>query len=108
MDPLVEDARDRGDAHRLPAAPRHPIALAAAGLRSLGPPGTSRRLFEGEKARGALRGQRRPLVPAAGERPSALFGFLLGTLGHAFGWPLPKGGSQKIADALASYLAPRG
>ena len=37
-------------------------------------------------------------------RPSALFGLVLGTLGHAFGWPLPKGGSQSIADALASYL----
>jgi phytoene dehydrogenase-like protein len=25
-------------------------------------------------------------------------------LGHAFGWPFPKGGSQRIADALTSYL----
>ncbi len=25
-------------------------------------------------------------------------------LGHAVGWPLPRGGSQSIADALASYL----
>lgn len=38
------------------------------------------------------------------KRPSALFGFVLGTLGHAFGWPLPKGGSQSIVNALASYL----
>jgi phytoene dehydrogenase-like protein len=29
-------------------------------------------------------------------------------LGHAFGWPFPKGGSQKIADALASYLVSLG
>jgi phytoene dehydrogenase-like protein len=40
--------------------------------------------------------------------PSALFGFLLGTLGHAFGWPFPRGGSQKLADALASYLVSLG
>jgi phytoene dehydrogenase-like protein len=40
--------------------------------------------------------------------PSAMFGLLLGTLGHAFGWPFPKGGSQKLADALASYLASLG
>ena len=38
------------------------------------------------------------------QSPSALFGLLLGTLGHAFGWPFPKGGSQRIADALTSYL----
>ncbi|MDQ4083531.1 MAG: NAD(P)/FAD-dependent oxidoreductase, partial [Actinomycetota bacterium] len=38
------------------------------------------------------------------KRPSAMFGLLMGTLGHAFGWPFPKGGAQGIADALASYL----
>src|SRR5215218_461205 len=36
--------------------------------------------------------------------PSGAFGLVFATLGHAVGWPLPKGGSQKIADALASYL----
>ena len=36
--------------------------------------------------------------------PSAAFGLMLGLLGHAVGWPLPRGGSQRIADALASYL----
>jgi phytoene dehydrogenase-like protein len=40
--------------------------------------------------------------------PSALFGLVLGTLGHAFGWPFPKGGSQRIADALTSYLTSLG
>ena len=28
----------------------------------------------------------------------------MGLTGHAVGWPLPRGGSQSIADALASYL----
>jgi phytoene dehydrogenase-like protein len=36
--------------------------------------------------------------------PSASFGLVLGALGHVVGWPFPKGGSQKIADALVSYL----
>jgi phytoene dehydrogenase-like protein len=36
--------------------------------------------------------------------PSAAFGLVFGALGHAVGWPFPKGGSQKIADALVSYL----
>jgi phytoene dehydrogenase-like protein len=35
---------------------------------------------------------------------SASFGLVLGLTGHAVGWPLPRGGSQAIADALASYL----
>ena len=36
--------------------------------------------------------------------PSGAVGLALGLFGHAFGWPLPRGGSQAIADALASYL----
>jgi phytoene dehydrogenase-like protein len=39
------------------------------------------------------------------ERPfSASFGVLFAASAHAVGWPIPKGGSQKIADALASYV----
>ena len=37
-------------------------------------------------------------------RRRAAFGLMLGVLAHAVGWPLPRGGSQQIADALASYL----
>jgi phytoene dehydrogenase-like protein len=29
---------------------------------------------------------------------------MLGMLGHAVGWPFPRGGSQKLADALAAHL----
>jgi phytoene dehydrogenase-like protein len=36
--------------------------------------------------------------------PSAAFGLMLGLLGHAVGWPFPRGGSQALSDALASYL----
>src|SRR5262249_12412771 len=37
-------------------------------------------------------------------RGSAGFGLVLGLLGHAVGWPLPRGGSQQIANALAAHL----
>jgi phytoene dehydrogenase-like protein len=36
--------------------------------------------------------------------PSAAFGVVLGMLGHAVGWPSPRGGSQQIALALMSLL----
>jgi len=37
-------------------------------------------------------------------RPSAGFALALLTLGHAVGWPFPRGGSQRLADALAARL----
>ncbi len=89
--------------------PRHPVALAAAGVRSLlSARGQAEALFEGERARGLFAGNAGHSFLPLEKPPSALFGLLLGTLGHAFGWPFPKGGSQKIADALASYLVSLG
>jgi phytoene dehydrogenase-like protein len=37
-------------------------------------------------------------------RPSAGFALALLTLGHTVGWPFPRGGSQRLADALAARL----
>ena len=37
-------------------------------------------------------------------RPSAGFGLALSVLGHVVGWPFPRGGSQRLADALAAKL----
>jgi phytoene dehydrogenase-like protein len=110
MDPLVEDARRIEDTLTSSLrAPQHPIALATAGLRSLlAARGRAERLFVGEKARGLFAGNAAHSFLPLEKPPSALFGFLLGTLGHAFGWPFPKGGSQKLADALASYLVSLG
>jgi phytoene dehydrogenase-like protein len=83
----------------------HPLALATSGLRALRPArNLAENLFEGEKARGLFAGNAAHSFLPLEKRPSAMFGLLLGTLGHAFGWPFPKGGSQRIADALASYL----
>ena len=85
--------------------PRHPVALGRFGwfaLRSAsGLAGTwfadepARALFAGLSAHSLL-----PLEQAA----SAAFGLVLGMFGHAVGWPLPRGGSQQVANALAAHL----
>src|SRR5207302_10161330 len=41
-------------------------------------------------------------------RPSAGFGLMLIVLAHARGWPFPRGGAQRIADALAARLVELG
>src|SRR6185369_46736 len=52
-------------------------------------------LFAGVAAHGMV-----PLETA----PSGAIGLVLGALAHAVGWPIPRGGAQRLADALASYL----
>ncbi len=88
-----------------PRLPRHPFALASFGLRAVrSARGLAEGLFGGEKARGLFAGNAAHSFLAMEQPPSAAFGLVLGALGHAVGWPFPKGGSQKIADALVSYL----
>jgi phytoene dehydrogenase-like protein len=35
---------------------------------------------------------------------SSAFGLVLGLAGHVVGWPIPRGGSRQITNALAAYL----
>ena len=88
-----------------PRLPRHPIALARFGLKAVrSARGLAESLFEGEKARGLFAGNAAHSALPMERVPSGAFGLVFATLSHAVGWPFPKGGSQKIADALASYL----
>ena len=85
--------------------PKHPLGLAQFGLAALWPANwfaktffreeTTRALFAGIAAHSFL-----PLESLI----SAAFGFVLGTAGHAVGWPIPRGGSQSISNALAEYF----
>jgi phytoene dehydrogenase-like protein len=73
---------------------RHPLALAGFGLRALWPVHTlARALFRGERARGLLAGISAHACLPLERLPSAAFGLVLGMLGHAVGWPVPRGGS---------------
>ena len=88
-----------------PRLPRRPLSLARFGLRAIRP---ARRLaenvFAGQRARALFAGlaahSMLPLEYAA----SAAFGLVLGAAAHALGWPIARGGAQRLADALASYL----
>ena len=92
-----------------PSLIRHPLALAFSGIKALGAAERlAERTFEGEKAKGLFAGNAAHSFLPLDRPPSALFGLLLGTLGHAFGWPFPQGGSQSLANALASYLESMG
>jgi phytoene dehydrogenase-like protein len=88
-----------------PLPPRHPIILARFGLHALrSARGLAESQFKGERARAIFAGLAgHGMLPL--ETPTtASMGLVLGLLAHAVGWPIPKGGSQVIVDALANQL----
>ncbi len=85
--------------------PRHPILMArfgALGLQSAA--GLARARFDGARARALFAGIAAHSMLPLDQRPSAAFGLILAVLGHACGWPLVRGGSERISDALADEL----
>jgi phytoene dehydrogenase-like protein len=85
--------------------PRHPVALTRFGLRAIWPAKRfARSTFSDEPARALFAGLAAHSILPLEKLGSASFGLVLGLTGHAVGWPLPRGGSQSLADALASYL----
>ncbi len=85
--------------------PRHPFGMARLGLVGVrAATALARRRFRGFRARALFAGLAAHSFLPLESRPSAAFGLLLGVTGHAIGWPLPRGGAQRIADALASLL----
>jgi phytoene dehydrogenase-like protein len=85
--------------------PKHPLAMARFGLPGLLPATTALRYrFRGERARAVLAGcAAHSILPL--ERPlTAAVGMIFALSAHITDWPVAAGGSQAIADALASYL----
>jgi len=84
---------------------RHPVELAPFGLQALLPARTlANSLFKGEHARAIFASMCAHSMLPLSRAASAAVGLSLGAIGHAVGWPMPRGGSQHISDALAAYL----
>ena len=85
--------------------PHHPAALARFGLSAIQP---ARRLvesrFRAPRARALFAGLAAHSMLPLEQWGSAAFGLVLGIAAHTVGWPIVKGGAQKLSDALASYL----
>ncbi|MDP8959751.1 MAG: NAD(P)/FAD-dependent oxidoreductase [Actinomycetota bacterium] len=85
--------------------PRYPLAMARFGWQALRPASrVAERMFEGKRAPALFAGlAAHGILPL--DRPlTASFGMIFAAVGHVAGWPLPRGGSQRIADALTAYL----
>jgi phytoene dehydrogenase-like protein len=86
--------------------PRHnPFLMAGFGLRAMT---SARKLvdhyFQGERARALFAGNAAHSMIPLEDTPSAAYGLVLLLTGHAVGWGFPRGGAQKIAEALSAYF----
>jgi len=89
--------------------PRHPLAMANIGRHAVRPAARlARTEFEGERAQALLAGLAAHSNVSLQRRMTGGFALGLALLGHAVGWPVASGGSQAIADALASCLVELG
>ncbi|MGI8776260.1 MAG: phytoene desaturase family protein [Acidimicrobiales bacterium] len=107
MGPLVDQWDPLIDTLLAPVlrVPPHPLVLARFGLRAILPAATlARRLFHADAARALFAGLAGHAILDLGAPLTSSFGVTLGASAHAVGWPVARGGSQHIADALVSYL----
>jgi phytoene dehydrogenase-like protein len=88
--------------------PRHPLALAGFGIRALAPATLLARALNGERARALFGGCAAHSFSPLSQPLSASAGVALICAAHRYGWPFAEGGSQAIADALASVVREHG
>ena len=85
--------------------PRHPLPFALFGMKALLPAHLLGRLtFQTPAARALFAGMAGHSFLPLNHPLSAAFGLILGTLGHVAGWPVAKGGSRMITEAMACYF----
>jgi phytoene dehydrogenase-like protein len=85
--------------------PHHPLTLLRFGPPALLPAATLAKIaFRGERARALFAGMACHSIMPLEQITTAAFGLMLNITAHAVGWPIPRSGSQAIADALAAYL----
>jgi phytoene dehydrogenase-like protein len=106
FEPLVRDAEPLLRQLLAPLRPpRHPLLLGRFGLNAIrSADGFARSRFEGERARALLAGCCAHSLLSLRAPVSAAFGIVLVLGAHAVGWPVARGGSQQLAEALAAHL----
>ena len=88
--------------------PRHPLLLARFGVPALPPVTLLSQMFRGEAARALFGGLAAHSVLPLEAAGTSAFALLFAALGHAVGWPFPKGGAQSLADALTAHFCALG
>jgi len=109
LGPLVRDAEKLLPAILGPLRPtRHPIALSRFGLLGLRSAKGLARRFDGPRGPALVAGNAAHSVLRLDRPPTSAVALVLLLTGHHVGWPVARGGSQAVADALASIARAHG
>lgn len=106
FEPLVKQADDLLAATLGPfRPPRHPVLMTRFGLRAMRSAcGLANGWFKHEHAKGLFAGMAAHSILPLENKLTAAVGLMLGISAHAAGWPVAKGGSREITNAMARYL----
>lgn len=88
---------------------RSPLLLARFGVKGLrAARGLAASTFRTARARALFAGLAAHSIASLDAPLTASFGLVLAASAHAAGWPLPRGGSQRLVEGLLSVLAAHG
>ena len=107
MEPLAAHWRELAPDFLRPMLrlPRHPFLMASFALRGLrSASSVAANWFQGEKAKALFAGLAAHSFLRLDQVPSSAFALVLGAAGHVRGWPMPRGGSGALSQALAKYF----
>jgi phytoene dehydrogenase-like protein len=105
--PLVENWRALAPELLAPLIrlPRHPFLLAKFGLQGVASARfLANRVFRSERTKALFAGLAAHSFLTLDEPLTAAFAIMFAVTAHAVGWPIPRGGSQSIANALCAHL----
>src|SRR5262249_17459132 len=88
--------------------PRHPMPMAGFGLTALRSGKAVGGRFKTDEAKGFFGGMGAHSMQPLTKATTAAVALVLMASGHLKGWPLPRGGTHHIADALAAYFVSLG
>lgn len=85
--------------------PRHPVLMSRFGLRAVqSATRLANRWFRREYAKGLFAGMAAHSVMPLERSLTSAVGLMLGITAHSVGWPVAKGGSRQITQAMAKYF----
>jgi len=84
--------------------PSHPFKMASFGRKGLQPASLFRRHFKTEQGQALFAGLAAHSILPLSSMATTAIGLVFFGSAHTGGWPMPRGGSQSIADAMAAYF----